>query len=67
MAQKLKSYMEIIKDDDFDVKSEYSVSTDIDKMCWGCETKHKSGHMVWDSTQMRRFFFCDECFENLKK
>lgn len=59
-------YKERIKDDNFDWNAEYLVNTDIYKMCWSCETKHKSGHMVWDSTKMRRFFFCEECFKKLK-
>jgi hypothetical protein len=62
----LKSYAEIIKDDIFKVKDEYFVDTDLPKMCWGCETKHKSGHMVWDATKLRRIFLCEECFAKLK-
>ena len=60
------SYMEIIKGDKFDVNNEYLVDTALYKLCWGCETKHKTGHMVWDNTKLRRFFFCEECFNNLK-
>jgi len=58
--------MEIIKDDDFNTSDEYFVDTNLFKMCWGCETKHKSGHMVWDASKFRRFFFCEECFKKLK-
>ncbi|MFX0072705.1 MAG: hypothetical protein ACFFAO_16600 [Candidatus Hermodarchaeota archaeon] len=62
----MASYMEIIKDDTFNVKDEYFVNTKVFKMCWGCETKHKSGHMVWDSSKLRRIFFCENCFAKLK-
>ena len=62
----MKTYMDIIKDNDFNVSDEYIVDTEIYKMCWGCETKHKSGHMVWDSTKLRRIFFCEDCFKKLK-
>ena len=55
----------MIKDDRFDTKDEYTVDTDLYKMCWGCKTKHKSGHMVWDSSKLRRIFFCEDCFKNL--
>ena len=61
----LKSYKEIIKDDTFNKADEYLVDTKVPKMCWGCETKHKSGHMVWDSTKTRRIFFCEDCFKKL--
>jgi hypothetical protein len=60
------SYKEIIKGDNFDVNKEYLVDTELYKMCWGCETKHKMGHMVWDNTKTRRFFFCEDCFNKLK-
>jgi len=62
----MKSYKEIIKDDTFNTTNEYFVDTNVFKMCWGCETKHKSGHMVWDASKFRRFFFCEECFKKLK-
>ena len=62
----LKSYKEIIKDDVFKTENEYFVDTKLLKMCWGCEMKHKSGHMVWDTTKMRRIFFCEDCFAKLK-
>ena len=68
MCEKImKSYKEIIKDDIFHPKDEYLVDTDKYKMCWGCETKHTSGHMVWDASKMRRIFFCDECYNKLKE
>lgn len=60
------SYREIIKDDDFDVNDNYFVSTNLKKMCWGCETKHTDGYMVMDKSKMRRIFFCKDCFDNLK-
>ena len=63
----MKSYTEIIKDDIFNPNDEYTVDTKLFKVCWGCETKHKSGHMVWDSSKLRRIFFCEDCFEKLKK
>ncbi len=62
----MRSYKEILKDDIFKADDEYLVSTNAFKMCWGCETKHKSGHMVYDATKMRRIFFCEECFTELK-
>jgi hypothetical protein len=62
----MKTFSDIIKDNVFNVSDEYVVDTKVDKMCWGCETKHKSGHMVWDSTKFRRIFFCEECFKKLK-
>ncbi|NVM37588.1 MAG: hypothetical protein HWN81_18475 [Candidatus Lokiarchaeota archaeon] len=63
----MKSYKEIIKDDTFKKSSQYFVETKVFKMCWGCETKHKAGHMVWNATKMRRIFFCEDCFAKLKK
>ena len=62
----MKSYKEIIKGDTFKTTDEYFVDTKVFKMCWGCETKHKSGHMVWDITKMRRIFLCEDCFTKLK-
>ena len=62
----MRSYQEIIKGDTFNESDEYFVNTHMFKMCWGCETKHKSGHMVWDVTKMRRIFFCEECFAKMK-
>lgn len=62
----MKSYYELIKDDNFDTKNEYVIDTDVYKLCWGCEKKSKSGHMVWNTSKTRRIFFCDECFNNLK-
>ncbi len=62
----MRSYKEIIKDDIFKADDEYLVNTNVFKMCWGCETKHKSGHMVMDTSKMRRIFFCKECFKKLK-
>lgn len=62
----MRSYKEIIKDDIFNAGDEYLVKTDAFKMCWGCETKHKSGHMVYDATKLRRIFFCENCFMKLK-
>ena len=61
------SYKEIIKDDNFHMDNEYFVDTKVYKMCWGCETKHKSGHMVWNATKLRRFFLCEDCFKKLKE
>ncbi len=61
----LKSYKEIIKDDVFKTEDEYFVDTKLFKLCWGCEMKHKSGHMVSDTTKIRRFF-CEDCFAKLK-
>ncbi len=58
--------MEIIKEDIFNPDDEYMVDTKLFKMCWGCESKHKVGHMVWDNTKLRRIFFCENCFSNLK-
>lgn len=63
----MKSYKEIIQDDNFHVDDEYSVDTSVYKMCWGCEKKHKSGHMVWDASKIRRIFFCEDCFLKLRK
>ena len=60
------SYKEIIKGDSFDVNNQHLVDTDLYKLCWGCETKNKTGHMVWDNTKLRRFFFCEDCFNKLK-
>ena len=60
------SYKEIIKDDTFDPKDEYFVDTKVFKMCWGCEKKYKSGHMVRDATKKRRIFFCEDCFAKIK-
>jgi len=62
----MRSYKEIIKGDTFKTTDEYFVDTKVFKMCWGCETKHKSGHMVWDNTKMRRIFLCEDCFAKLK-
>ena len=62
----MKTYKEIIKDDTFHRADEYSVDTEVFKMCWGCETKKKAGHMVWDATKLRRIFFCEDCFKNMK-
>jgi hypothetical protein len=62
----MKSYQELIKDDKFDVKDEYTVNTEINKCCWGCEKGCKEGHMVWNNSKTRRIFFCDDCFKKLK-
>jgi len=62
----LKSYKEIIQDDNFKTADEYFVDTKVYKMCWGCEKKHKSGHMVWNASKIRRIFFCEDCFAKLK-
>jgi hypothetical protein len=62
----MRSYQEIIKNDRFNIGDEYRVDTKVSKMCWGCEKKHQSGHMVWDVTKMRRIFFCEDCFDELK-
>ncbi|MFX0003524.1 MAG: hypothetical protein ACFE9C_02935 [Candidatus Hodarchaeota archaeon] len=63
----MKSYKEIIKNDNFNAADQYFVDTKLYKMCWGCERKRKSGHMVWDTTKLRRIFFCEDCFTTLKK
>lgn len=57
--------MEIIEGDKFDKKSKWRTDTDVDKMCWGCEKKHKSGYLVYDTTKTRRIFFCEDCFEKI--
>ncbi|MFX1586197.1 MAG: hypothetical protein ACFFDL_16745 [Promethearchaeota archaeon] len=62
----MRSYKEIIKGDTFKTTDEYFVNSKVFKMCWGCETKNKSGHMVWDSNKMRRIFLCEDCFTKLK-
>ncbi|NVM44974.1 MAG: hypothetical protein HWN79_08660 [Candidatus Lokiarchaeota archaeon] len=62
----MRSYKEIIKDDVFKADDEYLVQTNAYKMCWGCETKHKSGHMVYDASKMRRIFFCEDCFVKVR-
>ncbi|MFX1345618.1 MAG: hypothetical protein ACFFBC_13185 [Promethearchaeota archaeon] len=61
----MKSYKEIIHDDTFKIDDNYFIDTKVVKMCWGCETKHKSGYMVWDATKLRRIFLCKECFARL--
>ncbi|MFX1409424.1 MAG: hypothetical protein ACFFA6_03670 [Promethearchaeota archaeon] len=61
----MKSYKEIIKNDTFNKTDEYFVDTKLAKMCWGCEKKHKSGHMVWNNSKIRRIFFCEDCFKKL--
>lgn len=58
-------YHEIIKDDVFKFDDKFSVDTDVNKMCWNCETKKKTGYMVWDSDKLRRFFICEDCFSKL--
>ncbi len=60
------SYKELIKNDAFDTHDQYFVDTNVSKVCWGCETKHKSGYMVRNMTKMRRIFFCEDCFKKLK-
>lgn len=62
----MRSYQELIKDDKFDLKDEYSVNTDISKCCWNCEKGSKNGRMVWNNTKTRRIFFCENCFEEMK-
>lgn len=62
----MRSYKEIIKDDVFDAADVYRVDTSIDKACWSCEKKHKSGYMVKDTTRMRRIFMCQDCYDKLK-
>jgi hypothetical protein len=59
------SYKEIIKNDTFHIADNYFVNTNVLKMCWGCESKHKSGYMVWNASKMRRIFFCEDCFDRL--
>ncbi|MFX1389979.1 MAG: hypothetical protein ACFE9Z_07960 [Promethearchaeota archaeon] len=61
----MKSYKEIIKNDTFKIDDNNFVDTKVPKMCWGCETKHNSGYMVWDATKLRRIFFCENCFTKL--
>jgi hypothetical protein len=58
-------YKELIAEDNFDKKDVYFVEGNLTKMCWGCETKHKTGYMVKDVSKGRRIFFCKECFDNL--
>lgn len=60
------SYKELIKDDKFAKADSYTVDTNINKMCWACETKFKAGHMVLKANGSRRIFFCEKCFNNLK-
>ncbi|MFW9879844.1 MAG: hypothetical protein ACFFG0_42770 [Candidatus Thorarchaeota archaeon] len=55
-----------MKNDNFDVGNEYSVDFILSKICWDCETKHMSGHMVWDATKTRNIFLCENCFNKLK-
>lgn len=62
----MASYMEIIKDDHFDMEDKYRVDTDINKCCWGCEKACKTGYMVWDTTKTRRIFFCEDCLNKMK-
>ncbi|MFW9877147.1 MAG: hypothetical protein ACFFG0_28995 [Candidatus Thorarchaeota archaeon] len=61
----MRSYREIIDNDTFKTEDHYFVDTEVSKMCWRCETKHKSGYMVWDIDKMRRIFFCEDCFAGL--
>ena len=63
----MKSYKEIIHNDIFHIDDEYTVDTKVFKMCWGCEKKFKTGHMVWDASKFRRIFFCEDCFSKLGK
>ncbi len=63
---KMRSYKELIKDDTFRTEDEYFEETVLTKMCWSCETNHKSGHKVYDTSKMRRIFFCEECYTKLK-
>ena len=63
---KLKSYQEIIKDDQFDIKESHQVGGHLPKMCWKCETKQVDGCMVKDTSKGRLIFFCKECFEKIK-
>ena len=58
--------MEIIKDDVFRLDDVYVVDTKFPKLCWGCETKQNFGYMVYDTSKMRRIFFCENCFTKLK-
>lgn len=61
----MRSYKEIIKNDTFHTDDNHFVNTNVLKMCWGCESKHKSGYMVWNATKLRRIFFCEDCFDRL--
>ena len=63
----MRSYKEIIQNDIFHADDEYFVDSNVFKMCWGCEKKYKSGHMVWDASKFRRIFFCENCYGNLEK
>ena len=58
-------YKELIKDDKFDKANSYIVDTNVNKMCWACETKFKAGHMVLNANKSRRIFFCESCFNKL--
>ncbi len=59
------SYKELIKGDNFDKDDAYLVEGNFTKMCWGCETTHKTGYMVKDISKGRRIFFCQECYEKI--
>jgi hypothetical protein len=61
----MASYMEIIEGDKFDKSSAWRTDTDIVKMCWGCETKHTSGYLVYDTSKTRRIFFCEDCYKRI--
>ena len=61
------SYKELIKDDNFDKNDTYFVEGHYTKMCWGCETAHKLGYMVKDTSKGRRIFFCQECYDKMNK
>jgi hypothetical protein len=63
----VRSYKEIIKGDNFHCDDEYPIDTKMLKMCWGCEKKSKTGHMVWNASKFRRIFFCEDCFTKLKQ
>ena len=62
----MKSYQEIIKDDQFDLKDSHQVGGHKPKMCWRCETKQVDGYMVKDTSKGRLIFFCKDCYNKLK-
>ena len=62
----MKSYQEIIRGDIFKKKDSYFVDTAVNKMCWGCESMHTAGFMVFNASKNRRIFFCQNCYDKLE-